>query len=422
MSGLIILFAAFIVLLLIDAPVAVALGLASVLYLVFTDAAPLVIVAQRTIAGVDSFTLLAIPLFLLAGLLMLHGGITPRIVRLASAIVGRTTGGFALVAVMAAMLFGALSGSGVADVIAIGTMMLPAMKARGYEPGFSCALLGCSGALASVIPPSIVFIVYGTVTNTSIGSLFVAGIVPGVVTGLGFMLVAYIISRQNNWVGGEPFCWREFWAALRSSWLALVAPVVIVGGIRFGYFTPTEAGGIAVAYAFIVGMYVYRELTWKSLFAQLKETTETTGSILFIIATASVFGWILAAEQAPQMVLALFDNFTDSPTLVLLLLMAMFLILGTFMDVLAIIFITAPVFMPILARYNIDPVYFGVLMTMNLAIAANTPPLAIDLMAACRVARIPMSGSFRYLGAFLGVMVAVMLLILFFPNIFLFMR
>jgi C4-dicarboxylate transporter DctM subunit len=280
----------------------------------------------------------------------------------------------------------------------------------------------CPHDLASVIPPSIVFIVYGTVTNTSIGSLFVAGVIPGVVTGLGFMLVAYIVSRQNNWGGGEPFCWREFWAALRSAWLALVAPVVIVGGIRFGYFTPTEAGGIAVAYAFIVGMYVYRELTWKTLFAQLKETTETTGGILFIIATASVFGWILAAEQAPQMVLAIFDNITDSPTLVVLLLMATFLILGTFMDVLAIIFITAPVFMPLLARYDIDPVYFGVLMTMNLEIAANTPPLAIDLMAACRVARIPMSDSFRYLGAFLGVMVAVMLLILFFPNMFLFMR
>lgn len=417
MSGLGLLLGLFVLLVLIDVPIAIALGLASVGYLAFNDLAPMMLVAQRMIAGVNSFTLLAIPLFLLAGLLMLHGGLTPRIVRLCSAVVGRATGGLGLVTVMAAMLFGALSGSGVADVVAIGTMMLPAMKERGYDPAFSCALLGCAGSLGTVIPPSIVMIVYGTATNTSIGDLFVAGIIPGILTGGGLMVVAYLIARRNNWRGGQSFSWSELWASLRAAWLALLAPVIIVGGIRFGFFTATEAAGVAVAYALIVGIFVYRELDWRTLVEQFKETTEATGSILFVIATASVFGWILAAEQVPQMLVGLIGGFTESATVALLLMMGLLLVLGTFMETIAIILILAPVFVPMMAHYSIDPVYFGVLLTLNLAIGANTPPLGIDLMAACRVGRIPMSASFGYLIPFLSVMIAVMLMVLFFPGV-----
>jgi tripartite ATP-independent transporter DctM subunit len=420
-TGLVLLLGLFTVFVVIDVPIAVALGLASAGYLFFSDLAPIILVAQRMVAGIDSFTLLAIPLFLLAGLLLLHGDLTPRIVRLCSAIVGRTTGGLALVTVMGAMLFGALSGSGVADVVAIGTMMLPAMRERGYDPGFSCALLGCAGSLGTVIPPSIVMIVYGTATNTSIGQLFVAGIVPGILTGLGLMVVAYIIARKNDWRGGEAFSWRELRQALGSAWLALLAPVIIVGGIRGGFFTPTEAAGVAVAYALVVGGLVYRTLSWKLIIEQVKQTTEATGSILFVIATASLFGWILAAEQVPQYMVEFIGTFTDSATIALLLMMLILLILGTFMETIAIILILAPVFVPIMQHYQIDPVYFGILLTLNLAIGANTPPLGIDLMAACRVGRIPMSDSFGYLTAFLAVMIAIMLLILFVPQIALFL-
>jgi tripartite ATP-independent transporter DctM subunit len=421
MSGLVLLFGLFVVFVAIDVPIAVALGLASAGYLFYADLAPLIVVAQRMVAGIDSFTLLAIPLFLLAGLLLLHGDLTPRIVRLCSAMVGRTTGGLALVTVMGAMLFGALSGSGVADVVAIGTMMLPAMRERGYSPGFSCALLGCAGSLGTVIPPSIVMIVYGTATNTSIGQLFVAGIVPGILTGLGLMFVAYIIAKRNNWRGGEAFSWLELRRAFGSAWLALLAPVIIVGGIRGGFFTPTEAAGVAVAYALVVGGLVYRALSWRMIFDQVKQTTEATGGILFVIATASLFGWILAAEQVPQHMVEFISNLTDSSTTALLLMMLIVLVLGTFMETIAIILILAPVFLPIMQHYGIDPVYFGVLLTLNLAIGANTPPLGIDLMAACRVGRIPMSASFSYLTAFLGVMIAVMLLVLFVPQIALFL-
>lgn len=416
-GGLAILIAAFTVLVAIDAPIAVALGLSSVAYLLVADLAPMIVVAQRILAGVDSFTLLAIPLFLLAGLLLLHGDLTPRIVRLCSAIVGRSTGGLAMVMVMGCMLFGALSGSGVADVVAIGTMLLPAMKERGYDPGFSCALLGCAGSLGTVIPPSIVMIVYGTATNTSIGDLFVTAIVPGLLCGFGLMAVAWVISRREGWAGGTATSWPEFGVALREAWLALLGPVIIVGGIRGGFFTATEAAGIGVLYALVVGGLVYRKLTPPLVWRLLKQTAEGSATILFVIASASIFGWILAAEQVPQMVVAAISSATTSATVVLLMLMALLLVLGTFMETIAIILILAPVLVPLLRQYQIDPVYFGVLLTVNLAIGANTPPLGIDLMAACRVGGIPMSASFRFLVPFLGAMTAVLLLMVLVPDL-----
>lgn len=415
--ALVVLLVAFVLLLLVDAPIAVALGLSSVIYLLIADTAPMIVVAQRAVAGIDSFTLLAIPLFLLAGLLMVHGGLAPRIIALCAALVGRRTGGMAIVMIIACMLFGSLSGSGVADVVAIGTMMLPAMRERGYDPGFSAAALGCAGSLGTVIPPSIVLIVYGTVTNSSVGQLFVGGIVPGLLLGLGLMLVAWIQSRRFGWSGGEPFDRAGLAAATKEAALALLAPVIIVGGIRSGIFTPTEAAGIGVAYALFVGLFVYRSLNLRTIFKLLRDTTETTGAILLVIAAASVFGWILAAERVPQLAVAGITQTTDNATIALLMMMAVLLVLGTFMESIAIILILAPVFLPILGQYGIDPVYFGVLLTVNLAIGANTPPLGIDLMAACRVAGIPMSRAFVHLMPFLGVMVVVLLLMILAPGL-----
>ena len=414
--GLVILLVSFVFLVLIDAPIAVALGLSAVVYLMISDLAPLMIVAQRMVAGIDSFTLLAIPLFLLAGTLMVQGGLAPRIVAFCAAIVGRGTGGLAIVMIAACMLFGSLSGSGVADVVAIGSVMLAAMKDRGYHPGFSSAALGCAGSLGTVIPPSIVLIVYGTATNTSIGQLFVGAIVPGVMLGLGLMIVAWWISRKNGWKGGEAFSWPVLGRSFVDAIPALIAPLIIVGGIRFGIFTPTEAAGIGVVYALLTGVFLYRSLTLKGVAGLLRDTAEMTGSILFVIATASVFGWILAAEQVPQMAVNAILALTDNATLALIMILIVVLVLGTFMESLAIILILAPVFLPMLTAYDINPVYFGILLTINLAIGANTPPLGIDLMAACRTAGIPMSASFRYLLPFIGVMALVMFLLVLFPQ------
>lgn len=419
-SSLLVLLAGFGVLVLLDAPIAVALGLASILYLTITDLAPLIVVAQRSVAGIDSFTLLAIPLFLFAGLLMVHGGLAPRIVALFSALVGQRKGGLAVVMIAACMLFGSLSGSGVADVVAIGTMMMPALKDKGYAPGYSAAALGCAGSLGTVIPPSIVLIVYGATTNTSIGKLFVASIVPGILLGLGLMVVAWLIARRKGWGGGEPFSFANLATAFRGAALALLAPVLVVGGIRSGFFTPTEAASIAVVYALFIGFFVYRELTLAIVFRLLRDTAEMTGAILLVIAAASVFGWILAAEQVPQLAVSLISGATESATIALFALMSVVLVLGTFMESIAIILILAPVFMPVLATYGIDPVYFGVLLTINLAIGANTPPLGIDLMAACRTGGIPLSDSFGYLVPFLGVMVGVLVLLVLAPQLVLF--
>lgn len=415
--ALIVLLSVFVLLILIDAPIMIALALSSIAYLLVADTVPVIVVAQRMVAGIDSFTLLAIPLFLLAGVLMVHGGLAPRIVNLCAAVVGRRTGGLAIVMIAACMMFGSLSGSGVADVIAIGTMMLPAMRERGYHPGFSAAALGCAGSLGTVIPPSIVLIVYGTATGTSIGKLFVNSIGPGILLGLGLMVVAWWISRKNGWKGGEAFSWARLRTALRESILALLAPVIIVGGIRFGIFTPTEAAGVGVAYALLIGAFVYRQLSLPKVFSLLRDTTETTGSILMVIAAASVFGWILTVEQVPQMVVNAITGTTESATLALIMMMVAVLILGTFMESIAIILILAPVFLPVLRVFEIDPVYFGVLLTINLAIGANTPPLGIDLMAACRTGGIPMSASFRYLLPFLGVMTLVLLALVLFPGL-----
>ncbi|PWV99911.1 tripartite ATP-independent transporter DctM subunit [Hoeflea marina] len=415
--GLIILLLSFVALVLIDAPITIALALSSVFYLLIADTAPLIVVAQRMVAGIDSFTLLAIPLFLFAGLLMVHGGLAPRIIALCAAVVGQRTGGLAIVMIIACMMFGSLSGSGVADVVAIGSMMLPAMKDRGYEPGFSAAALGCAGSLGTVIPPSIVLIVYGTATGTSIGQLFIGSIGPGILLGIGLIVVAWWISRKNGWKGGEAFSWSRLRPAFGDSILALVAPLIIVGGIRFGIFTPTEAAGIGVAYALFIGLFVYRQLTLSGIASLLRETTEMTGSILLVIAAASVFGWVLTVEQVPQLVVNGITGATDSAMMALLLIMLAVLVLGTFMESIAIILILAPVFMPVLRSYEIDPVYFGVLLTINLAIGANTPPLGIDLMAACRTGKIPLAATFRYLIPFLGVMIAILLLLVVFPQI-----
>ena len=301
-------------------------------------------------------------------------------------------------------------------LLALGAMMLPAMKDRGYHPGFSSAALGCAGSLGTVIPPSIVLIVYGTATNTSIGQLFVGAIVPGVLLGLGLMIVAWWISRKNGWKGGEAFSWPVLGRAFVEAIPALIAPLIIVGGIRFGIFTPTEAAGIGVVYALLTGVFLYRSLTLKGVASLLRDTAEMTGSILFVIATASVFGWILAAEQVPQMAVNAILALTDNATLALIMILIVVLVLGTFMESLAIILILAPVFLPMLTAYDINPVYFGILLTINLAIGANTPPLGIDLMAACRTAGIPMSASFRYLLPFIGVMALVMFLLVLFPQ------
>ena len=420
-TGVATLLAIFAVTVLLDIPIAFGLALAAVSYLLIFDTAPMMVAAQQLVSGLDSFTLLAIPLFLLAAQLMSSAGLTTRIIRLCSAAVGDIKGGLAVVAVLASMVFGALSGSGVADVVAIGSVILPAMYRSGYSKGFSCALLGCAGSLGTVIPPSIVMIVYGTTTNTSVGKLFLGGIIPGLLLGLALIAVALWQSRKHGWSGGEPFDRRNFVAALLGALPALMVPVLIIGGIRFGVFTATEAASSAIVYALFVGFFVYRQLNWSVVWECLKQTGQTSASILLIVGSAGLFAWILVSEQVPQALAQLMTQWTSSGTAVLLVVTVVLLVLGTFMETIAIIIIVAPVVMPAILQYGIDPVHFGILLTINLAIGANTPPLGVDLMAACRIGGISMMASLGPLAPMIAAMLAVLLLVMFVPEIALFL-
>lgn len=419
--GVLTLLTIFAVTVLLDIPIAFGLALASVAYLLIFETAPLMVAAQQLVAGLDSFTLLAIPLFLLAAQLMNSAGLTDRIIRLCSALVGDVKGGLAIVVVLASMLFGALSGSGVADVVAIGSVTLPAMYRSGYGKGFSCALLGCAGSLGTVIPPSIVMIVYGTITNTSVGKLFLGGIVPGILLGSALIAVAIWQSRRHGWAGGEAFDARRLVVAFKDALPALMVPVLIIGGIRFGVFTATEAASSAIVYALLVGFLIYRQLDWTTIWQCLKRTGETSASILLIVGSAGLFAWILVSEQVPQSLALLLSQWTSSAAAVLLAITAVLLILGTFMETIAIIIIVAPVVMPAIQRFGIDPVHFGILLTINLAIGANTPPLGVDLMAACRIGGISMMDTLKPLAAMLGAMLLVLLLVMFVPDVALFL-
>lgn len=419
--GIITLLVTFALTILVDIPIAFGLALSSVVYLLIFDVAPMMVAAQQIVSGMDSFTLLAIPLFLLAAQLMNSAGLTEKIIKLCSAMVGDIKGGLAVVAVLASMLFGALSGSGVADVIAIGSVLLPAMYRSGYDKGFSCALMGCAGSLGVVIPPSIVMIVYGTTTNTSVGKLFLGGIVPGILLGSALIAVVLWQSRKHNWTGGAPFDQATFFVALKEALPALLVPVLIIGGIRFGIFTATEAAASAIVYALLIGSLVYRQLSFGIVWKCLRGTAETSASILLIIGAAGLFAWILVGEQVPQMLAQLLTEWTSSKTAVLLLITLVLLVLGSFMETIAVIIIVAPVVMPAIHQYGIDPVHFGIILTINLAIGANTPPLGVDLMAACRIGGISMVQSLKPLAVMLGAMIAVLLLLTFVPQIVLFL-
>lgn len=416
-GGVWVLLGLFTATLLLDVPIAFGLGLSAVGYLLLYDAAPVVVVAQRMVGGLDSFPLLAIPLFLLAGNLMTGAGLTRRIAELCVALVGHLRGGLAAAAVLGCALFSALSGSSIADVVAIGGVMLPALARQGYPPGFSCALLGSAGTLGQVIPPSITMVVYATLTNASVGQLFLAGFVPGALLAALLMGASVLLARRHGWGGAAgPFDGRRALRALRESLPALVVPVLIVGGIRAGLATPTEAAGLAVLYALLIGVAVERTLALRDVWAALRDTAEGTAAILLVIATASLFGWILAAERMPQAITAALTGWTGDRATVLLVLTGVLLLLGTFMEALATVIILAPVLTPLLAAYEIDPVHFGLLLVVNVSIGGATPPLGVNLMAACRVAGIRESESWRWLAPLLGALAAGLLVMTFWED------
>jgi len=411
------LFLSLIFFFIINIPIAISIALASIAAILVKGNIPLVVVVQKMFTATDSFPLMAVPFFILAGSLMEYGGISRRLVDFANTIVGRLSGGLALVSIIASMFFGAISGAAAATVAAIGTILIPAMIRRGYDRGFATAVQATAGTLGVMIPPSIPMVIYGVLTGVSIGALFIGGILPGILVGVSLMLVAYKISKDRGYKGDEKVGFNKILMAFKDAILALLMPVIILGGIYGGVFTPTEAAVVAVVYGFIIGFFVYKELKLKHLKDILTNTVVSTAMIMFIIATASVFGWLLASEQIPQVVANALLSLSRNPIVILALINILLLFIGTFMETVAAIIILVPVFLPVITQIGVDPLHFGLIIVVNLAIGMVTPPLGVCLFIGCGIANIKLEDITRAVWPFLIVMVVDIILITYIPAI-----
>ncbi|MDD4586464.1 MAG: TRAP transporter large permease [Aminobacterium colombiense] len=410
-----VLFASLFLFFVINVPIAIAIGLASVAAILFSGSIPPIVVVQKMFTAADSFPLMAVPFFILAGSLMEFGGISRRLVEFANSIVGRFSGGLAFVAIMASMFFGAISGAAVATVAAIGTILIPAMVRRGYDKPFATAVQATAGTLGVMIPPSIPMIIYGVLTGVSIGALFMGGILPGILVGLSLMFVAWLISRKKGYRGDEKSSLNRIWQTFKQAILALLMPVIILGGIYGGVFTPTEAAVVAVVYGFVVGFFIYRELNLSQLKDILVTTVVGTSMIMFIIATSSVFSWILTAEQIPQVVANAILSISKNPIIILALINLLLLFLGTFMETVAAIIILVPVLLPVITQIGVDPLHFGIVLVVNLAIGMVTPPLGVCLFIGCSIADITLEDITRAVWPFILIMIADVLLLTYLP-------
>lgn len=370
------------ILCIMNVPIAICLGAASFLALYMDGSVPLLLLVQRMFTGTDSFTLLAIPLFMIAGRLMEWGGISKRLIDLSMNVVGGMYGGLANVSILACMFFAAISGSAPATVVAIGSIMVPAMIKEGYGKAFSVAILAAAGIIGVIIPPSILFVSYGVSIGASIGKLFIAGIIPGVIMGLSLMLFCYIVSRINGWKSSVKPTFRGFLSSLKKSIWGLLMPIIILGGIYGGIFTPTESAAVACIYSLFVGFFVYKELNIKNTYISFYEAGTTSAMVLLIIATATAMGWILTTEQVPLRIAEALSSLAQSRYSLLLFLNIMLLVTGCLMEPNAAIIILGPIFLPLLQQANIDLIHFGVVMVVNMAIGMLTPPLGVNLFVA----------------------------------------
>ncbi|WP_156288380.1 TRAP transporter large permease [Oceanobacillus salinisoli] len=412
MSPSIILFGSLIILLLLSVPVGFALLFASLLTVLISDVSlPINLITQVLITANDSFPLMAIPFFILAGALMGKGGISERLFRIASSFVGHFQGGFAIAAVLTAMFFSAISGSGPATVAAIGSIMIPAMVSRGYSKIFSTTIIAAAGTIGIVIPPSIPLVIYGVSANVSIGDLFIAGIIPGIMMGLSLIMWAVHHSKKNGFAVSEKASWKERFKMLNQGKGALLMPIIILGGIYGGVFTPTEAGVVAVVYAFILSGLVYKELKWKEILSVIYQASMTTGSIMIIVAAAAVFGRILALEQIPNQIANAITNLTENPILFLLLINILLIVVGTFMETIAAVIILTPILLPLATTLGIDPTHFGIIMIVNLSLGFITPPLGLNLFVASGISDIKIEKlSMAIVPAFIGLIITLLLI------------
>lgn len=415
-------FIVFAILLLFSVPIAISLGAASLLGITLKTTVPAFIVVQRMVGGINRFSILALVFFILAGNVMTEGGVSKKLVRFANAFVGKAPGGLAIVSTLAAMFFGAISGSSAATTAAIGSIMIPYMKETGYRQEFSAAVIACSGLLGLLIPPSGTMVLYAIIADVSILQLFIAGIVPGIIIGITLMAMEYWICRKKGYksvtIKDEA---ESKGKVFRDSFFALFSPVIILGGIYSGLFTPTEAAGVAVFYGLIVGGLIYRNLSFKSLYKACYSSALSSAVIMFLISTASIFAWFLATQQIPQHLVSVITSFSKNPKVILLLINIGLLVVGTFLDNVAAIALLTPILHPLIVSLGIDPVYFGVVMITNLAIGQVTPPVGMNLFVASNISKIPIEKIAREALPFIVVMIFDLMLITYIPQLITFL-
>jgi C4-dicarboxylate transporter DctM subunit len=411
-----IIFGSFALFIILNVPIGIAIGLSMLAFIGITDAMPMSFIATNMFTSTNSFPLMAIPFFMLSGALMEGGGLSQRLVNVAESFVGHFTGGFAMVTIVTCAFFGAISGSAPATVAAVGAIMFPAMIERGYSKDFSAAIIAASGCLGVIIPPSIPMVIYGVATGTSVGTLFMAGFGPGILFAASLMTLSYIICKKKGFKGnGLDFSIKRVVKAMKEGVWALFVPVIILGGIYGGFFTPTEAAVVSVVYGFVVGKFVYKELSMKKVYEALAGSSLTVGTVLIIVGTGSVFARVLTIARIPDMIVSGMLGISDNPLVIIILLNVLLLCVGMVMETLAAIMILGPILIPVAAAAGMSAVHFGIMMIVNLAVGFITPPVGVNLFVACGITNLSFERMSKAILPSIGVLIVAILIIGYWP-------
>ena len=414
---MLILFITFFILIVLTVPIGFALGISASFWIWLTKNVPLIMIPQRMFGGISSFPLLAIPFFIFAGKLMEASGISKRIINVASVFVGRFQGGLAHVNIVASMFFAGITGSATSDSSSIGSIIIPSMIDKGYDKDITVAVTATSSTIGILIPPSIPMVIYGIITSQSIGKLFIAGAIPGVLVGLMLMFVTFILAKKGNYPREEKYSFTKSLKILIDGILPMFTIVIILGGIMFGIVTPTEAAVIAVVYTFILGYFVYKTIKIREIPKLLFETIKTNGMVMIMVATATVFSWIITSQQLPQIIGDYLLSTISNRYLLLFLFNIILLIAGAFLDLTPAMLIFVPVLAPIAEHVGIDPIHFGVIVVANLGIGLFTPPVGACLFVTCAIAKINMKDVFKGFLPYFVAMIIVLMMITYIPSL-----
>ena len=411
-----IMFIIFLILLFTRVPIAYSLGISAAIYLLL-EGIPFNIVAEKMYAGMDSFTMVCIPSFILAGNLMNTGGITKRIVAFCNVFVGHIRGALAYINILASVLFAGISGTALADVASLGSMLIPAMKDEGYDADFSVAITASTSVVGPIIPPSVPMVIAGTLTNLSIAKLFVGGIMPGLIMGLGFIIPTYYMAKKRNYPKHERVPMKERVKIIKDVIWALLMPIILMVGILSGIFTPTEASIVTVLYAFVVGIFIYKEIKLKDIFPIFRDTVIAAGSVIILVGIANLFAWILTSERVPQTIANGILSITENPILVILIMNIVLLFTGMFMESIAAIIIMIPVLLPVATAIGMSPIHFSIMAILNLMIGLVTPPVGICLTTAAQIVKISTGRAIKANAPFLVVLILILALVSYVPAV-----